>query len=87
MIKRPTADQMFRKTLRHIEADERDAIREAAADAIRRIEEQEARLHAPLSRREVLEALQIVAGQFGGNGNHDSDLIANAFRELERALS
>lgn len=52
-----------------------------------RIEREQERLDETLTRREVIDAIDQVASDYGGNGNHDLDLIADAFRKLSKALS
>lgn len=46
----------------------------------------EARDEAPISRKELIEAIEQVARQYGANGNHDSDLICDAMIALAKAL-
>lgn len=77
---------MFRQLERQL-ARNAEIAKEDAAERARHAEEQEARLDAPLTRREVLEAIESVAHEYGCNGNHDSDLICDAFRKLAEALS
>lgn len=77
-----TAKQMFGAAL-----EWERAMREDAADRERRAADEQARLDETLTRREVIEALESVANEYGCNGNHDSDLIADAFRKLAGALS
>lgn len=56
-------------------------------ERIERANAAEARLDETLTRREVLEAIEYVAHGYGCNGDHDSDLICNAFCKLAEALS
>ena len=81
-----TAEQMFGKIARQIEADDR-MLREEAARREREFEEQEARLDNPISRREVIEAIDFVVSEYSGNGVQTHDMIADAFRKLAKALS
>ena len=76
----------FNKIVRDLQATER-AIERDVQDQARRAAEAEARLDEPLTRRDVLDALDEVANEYGCNGDHDSDLIADAFRKLKDALS
>jgi hypothetical protein len=80
-----TSQQMFGKVARDIARQEQSA-RDDAADRERRVQEAEERLDEPLTRREVLEAIESVANDYGCNGDHDSMLIADAFRKLAEAL-
>ena len=45
------------------------------------------RIDHVLTRRDVLAALETVASEYACSGNHDSDLIADAFRKLKQALT
>lgn len=81
-----TGKQMFGKLARDAAAMER-ALKEDAADRYVRAMEEEAHQDAPISRRDVLDALETAASEYGCAGNHDSDLIADAFRKLAKALS
>lgn len=56
-------------------------------DRIARAQEIEARLDETLTRREVIDAIDTVAGEYGCGGTHESELIADAFRKLAKALS
>jgi hypothetical protein len=78
-----TVKQMFGKVARDIAAAER-AAKEDAADRERRVAEAEARLDEPLTRREVLEALENVAIEHDCSGDHN---FADAFRKLAQVLS
>jgi hypothetical protein len=74
---------MFGAAARDIAATER-AMKEDAADCQRRADEAEARLDAPLTRREVLDAIETVASVYSGQHGHDTrDLL----RRLAKALS
>lgn len=78
-----TTKQMFGAAVRDIAAMER-AMQEDARDRNRRQEEADARLDAPLSRREVLEAIETVASAYSGQHGHDTrDLL----RRLAEALT
>lgn len=46
-----------------------------------------ARLNDTLTRREMVDAIESVAHEYGRVGDHDSDLIANAFQKLAEALT
>jgi hypothetical protein len=52
----------------------------------RYIDAREERLDAPLTRRDVLAAIDEVVSEYSGSGMTDQDLIADAFRKLARAL-
>lgn len=52
-----------------------------------RIAAEQERLDENLTRREVIEAIEIVVMDYAGTGTHESDLIADAFRGLAKALS
>lgn len=54
--------------------------------ARREREEAEARSNAPVPRWELIMAINNVARHYGANGNHDSDLISNAFDGLVEEL-
>jgi hypothetical protein len=56
-------------------------------ERLAQIERDQARLDETLTRREVIDAIDQVASDYGGNGTHESDLICDAFRKLSRALS
>lgn len=49
--------------------------------------ERELRLDETLTRREVVEAIEALANEYGCDGNHDSDLISIVFLKLAKALS
>lgn len=74
-----TTQQMFGKVARDIAATER-AHREDQRERERAAIEAEARLDAPLTRREVLEALDAVMEQCGGPER-------SMLRDLKEALS
>jgi hypothetical protein len=59
----------------------------ATQSSYERVQAEQARLDETLTRREVVQAINRVASDYGGNGTHESDLIADAFRALARALS
>lgn len=80
-----TANQMFGKVTRDL-ARQEQARRDDAADRERRAQEVEDRLDEPLKRRDVLEAIESVASEYTCNGDHDSTLVADAFRKLAEAL-
>lgn len=80
-----TTQQMFGKVARDL-ARQEQAMRDDAADRERRAQEAEERLDEPLTRREVLDAIETVASEYACNGDHDSMLIADAFRKLAEAL-
>lgn len=44
-------------------------------------------LQKPISRMNLIEAIEKVASHYGASGNHDSDLICDAFRELASELT
>lgn len=71
---------MSRRDTRTPEERELDERIERAADI-------EARLDAPLTRRELIDALNEVASEYGAVGDHDSGLIYDAFRNFARHLS
>ena len=75
-----TINQMFGKTIRDLEAAER-ARREDQADRERRAAEAEARLDEPLTRREVLDALESVTSALD-----DTDVTSQMLRALMEAL-
>jgi len=77
---------MFRKLQRQLDADSR-MMKEAEESARRKAESEQARLDEPLTRREVIGAIETVAWGYACNGDHDSDLVANAFRALKDVLS
>lgn len=81
-----TTDQMFAPVVRDLAAQER-AQREDQRERERRAAEAEARLDAPLTRRELLEAIETTASDYGCAGTPESDAIADAFRKLGEALS
>ena len=83
---RRTTDQMFGKVVRDMAAQER-AEREDARDRARQLAEEEARLDEPLTRREVIDAVETVAFGYECSGSPQSDMIAAAFRKLAEALS
>jgi len=49
-------------------------------------EQREARLNETLTRRDVIEAIELVASDYAQGRNHDADLICNAFQRLADAL-
>lgn len=57
------------------------------ADRERRVNEAEARLDEPLTRREVLNALETSRNHFGGSGALVQEAICDAFDRLKDALS
>ena len=71
---------MGRRDTRTPEQIDEDNAREQAA--IR-----EERLDAPVSRRELLDALELTAGNFGCNGTDVDDRVAAALRSVMDALS
>ena len=81
-----TTHQMFGMLQRQLNENARLA-QEIVTERERRAAEEEARLDEPLSRREVLDAIESVAHGYGCNSDHDSDLICNAFRKLAEAIS
>lgn len=81
-----TTQQMFGKVVRDLNAAEQ-ARQDDLAEQRRRAEEAEARLDEPLTRREVLAAIEQVAADYGCNGTPESAAIADAFRALGKALS
>lgn len=58
-----------------------------AADRERRLNEEEARMDEPLTRREVLSALETVRDHFGGSGEPVQEAIYDAIDRLRDALS
>jgi hypothetical protein len=81
-----TTKQMFGKLAYEMRRDaERELeelrARQFAADAAG------ARLDAPISRREVLEAIREVRNHFGGNGLPEQEALCDAFDRLADALS
>lgn len=80
---RKTAQQMFGKVARDIAAAER-AERDDQADRERRAAEAEARLDEPLTRREVLDAIESVKSRY--SPYHHSTLI-QLLDSLAEALS
>lgn len=82
---RRTTDQMFGKVLRDREAAER-AQREDQADRVRRAAEAEARLDESLTRREILDAVEVIVSDYDASGTDAGTLLADAFRRLAEAL-
>lgn len=80
-----TIQDMFGKITRDL-ARQEQAKRDDAADRERRAQEAEDRLDEPLTRRDMLEAIESVASEYACNGDHDSMLVADAFRKLAEAL-
>ncbi len=81
-----TVKQMFGQIANEMRAAaERDylelASRQHAAD------EAEARLDAPLTRRDVLDAIRDVRDRFGGSGEPIQEVVYDAFDRLLDALS
>jgi cell division protein YceG involved in septum cleavage len=81
-----TTQQMFGKLERDLAATARME-REEAADRQRRIDQGQARLDESVTRREILEALESVASEYGCRGFPENEAIADAFRKLAEALS
>lgn len=65
---RRTTDQMFGKVVRDMAAQER-AEREEARDRVRQLAEEDARLDEPLTRREVLDAIETVKSRYSPHHN------------------
>ena len=49
-------------------------------------EEAEARANEPVTRRELVEAIDNVGSHYALSGTHDHDLISNAFERLAQVL-
>lgn len=81
-----TTNQMFGKLQRDLVAAAH-AEQQRLNDRARIAVEAEARLDQPMTRRELMTAIESVAHEYGMQGDHDSDLICNAFRKLGEALS
>lgn len=74
----------------HIVQAQLTDLRATAADQAgreRRANEAEARLDEPLTRREVLDALNTAQDHFGGSGEPVQEAIYDAFGRLRDALS
>jgi hypothetical protein len=77
-----TAKQMFAPIVRAQQAELDDA-----ADRQRRANEAEERLDEPLTRREVVEAIESVANEYAGSGFPEQEIICDAFAKLAAILS
>lgn len=75
MSKRDTRTPEEREREEMWERIERDALAEKE------------RLDAPLTRVEVIDALENVANRYAATNDHDSMIVCNAFRRLAEALS
>lgn len=80
-----TVHQMFGKAVRDLTAMER-AQREDELERQRRADEAEARLDEPVTRRELLEALEAASSKYAGSGFDEQDRIADAFAALHDLL-
>lgn len=80
-----SAQQMFGKIARDAASAEKARL-DDIAERQRRADEAEARLDETLTRREVIEAIESVANDYGCNGTQESDTICEAFRRLAVAL-
>lgn len=65
---------------------EKSIRRTVAEDRERRAREAEERLDAPLTRRDLLDAIESVRREYGISGTEEAELIEGAFRKLAEAL-
>jgi hypothetical protein len=79
---RKTTDQMFDKVARDIAAQER-AVAQDAADRERYAAEAEARLDEPLTRRELLDAIESVKSRYSP---HHHSMLIEMLERLAEAL-